>query len=203
MGKESRKNMKYSSKPFPWKHYILEDFFELDDFEKIKNIEINNADYSNITGFRDVIGGRTFLNNSFVEENPEYKKVADWLNRREYYEECFKTDLSNTFLRAEIIHDRYPFFHDIHLDLPCKNLTTILNIDKEDEKNLATDLYHTKDHHVKRLDWVPNGGIAFKITKSAWHGFAPTEYKGIRKIMIINYVNIDEWRDKDQLYINE
>ncbi len=115
----------------------------------------------------------------------------------------FKTDLSNTFLRAEIIHDRYPFFHDIHLDLPCKNLTTIINIDKEDEKNLATDLYHTKNYHVKRLDWVPNGGIAFKITKSAWHGFAPTEYKGIRKIMIINYVNIDEWRDKDQLYINE
>ncbi len=63
--------MKYSSKPFPWKHYILEDFFEQDDFEKIKNVEINNADYSNITGFRDVIGGRTLLNNSFVEENPE------------------------------------------------------------------------------------------------------------------------------------
>jgi len=195
--------MKYSSKPFPWKHYILEDVFEQDDFEKIKSIEINNADYSNITGFRDVIGGRTFLNNDFVEKNPEFKKAADWLNRREYYEECFKTDLSNTFLRAEIIHDRYPFFHDIHLDLPCKNLTTIINIDKEDEKNLATDLYHTKNYHVKRLDWVPNGGIAFKITKSAWHGFAPTEYKGIRKIMIINYVNIDEWRDKDQLYINE
>ncbi len=185
--------MKYSSKPFPWKHYILEDFFEQDDFENIKNLKINNADYSTITGFRDVIGGRTFLNNSFVEENPEFKKAADWLNRRDYYEDCFKTDLSNTYMRAEIIHDRYPFFHDIHLDLPCKNLTTIINIDKEDEKNLATDLYHTKEHHVKRLDWVPNGGLAFKITDSAWHGFAPTEYKGIRKIMIINYVNIDEW----------
>ena len=195
--------MKYSSKPFPWKHYILEDFFEQDDFEKIKNLKINDAYYSNITGFRDVIGGRTFLNNSFVEENPEFKKAADWLNRRDYYEDCFKTDLSNTYMRAEIIHDRYPFFHDIHLDLPCKNLTIIINIDKEDEKNLATDLYHAKDYHVKRLDWVPNGGLAFKITKSAWHGFAPTEYKGIRKIMIINYVNIDEWRDKDQLYINE
>jgi len=195
--------MKYSSKPFPWKHYILEDVFKQDDFEKIKSLEINNADYSNITGFRDVIGGRTFLNNAFVEENPEFKKTADWLNRRDYYEDCFKTDLSNTYMRAEIIHDRYPFFHDIHLDLPCKNLTTIVNIDKEDEKNLATDLYHTKEHHVKRLDWVPNGGLAFKITQSAWHGFAPTEYKGIRKIMIINYVDIDEWRDKDQLYIDE
>ena len=77
--------MKYSSKPFPWKHYILEDFFEQDDFEKIKNLEINNADYTSITGFRDVIGGRTFLNNEFVEENPEFKKVADWINRRDYY----------------------------------------------------------------------------------------------------------------------
>ncbi len=195
--------MIYNSYPFPWKHYIIEDVLQQEDFEKIKNLEINDADYDQITGFRDVIKGRTFLNNELIEKEPSLLQAAQWLNRRDYYEDCFKTDLSNTFMRAEIIHDRYPFFHDVHLDLPCKNLTIILNIDKEDDKNLATDLYHTKNIHVKKLDWVPNGGIAFKITQNAWHGFAPTEYKGIRKIMIINYVDINEWRDKDQLFIEE
>lgn len=195
--------MKYKSHPFPWKHYIIEDVFQQEDFEKIKNLELNNANYDEITGFRDVIKGRTFLNNELVEKDPSLLPAAQWLNRRDYYEDCFKTDLSNTFMRAEIIHDRYPFFHDVHLDLPCKNLTIILNIDKEDDKNLATDLYHTKNIHVKKLDWVPNGGIAFKITENAWHGFQPTEYKGIRKIMIVNYVDINEWRDKDQLFIEE
>ena len=195
--------MKYKSHPFPWKHYIIEDVLQQEDFEKIKNLELNNANYDEITGFRDVIKGRTFLNNELVEKDPSLLPAAQWLNRRDYYEDCFKTDLSNTFMRAEIIHDRYPFFHDVHLDLPCKNLTIILNIDKEDDKNLATDLYHTKNIHVKKLDWVPNGGIAFKITENAWHGFQPTEYKGIRKIMIVNYVDINEWRDKDQLFIEE
>lgn len=195
--------MKYKSHPFPWKHYIIEDVLQQEDFEKIKNLELNNANYDEITGFRDVIKGRTFLNNELVEKDPSLLPAAQWLNRRDYYEDCFKTDLSNTFMRAEIIHDRYPFFHDVHLDLPCKNLTIILNIDKEDDKNLATDLYHTKNIHVKKLDWVPNGGIAFKITENAWHGFQPTEYKGIRKIMIINYVDINEWRDKDQLFIED
>lgn len=195
--------MKYKSYPFPWKHYIIEDVLQQKDFEKIKNLELNNANYDEITGFRDVIKGRTFLNNELVEKDPSLLPAAQWLNRRDYYEDCFKTDLSNTFMRAEIIHDRYPFFHDVHLDLPCKNLTIILNIDKEDDKNLATDLYHTKNIHVKKLDWVPNGGIAFKITENAWHGFQPTEYKGIRKIMIINYVDINEWRDKDQLFIED
>tara|TARA_B100001989_G_C24473037_1_gene430268 strand:- start:73 stop:657 length:585 start_codon:yes stop_codon:yes gene_type:complete len=193
--------MNYRSHPFPWKHYTFENFFEQDDFEKIKNIQINNADYSEITGFRDVIKGRTFLNNEAVDNDNTLLSAAKCLNRKEYFGECFKVDLKDTYMRAEIIHDRYPFFHDVHVDLPCKNLTIILNIDKEDDKNLATDLYHSKDKHAKKLDWVPNGGVAFKIEDHRWHGFAPTEYKGIRKIMIVNYVNIDEWRDKDQLFI--
>ena len=29
-----------------------------------------------------------------------------------------------------------------------------------------------------------------------------SEHNGIRKIMIVNYVDLDEWRDKDQLFID-
>ena len=194
--------MKYRSHAFPWHHYTFENFFESKDFEILKSLDNNNADYSEITGFRDVIKDRMFLNNDLVEKDDKFLPLAKWLDRKDYFQECFKTDLSNTYVRAEIIHDRYPFFHDVHVDLPCKNLTIILNIDKEDEKNLATDLYHSKDTHAKKLDWVPNGGVAFKIENNRWHGFAPTEYNGIRKIMIVNYVDLDEWRDKDQLFID-
>ena len=37
--------MIYNSYPFPWKHYIIEDVLQQEDFEKIKNLEINDADY--------------------------------------------------------------------------------------------------------------------------------------------------------------
>ena len=120
--------MNYRSHPFPWKHYTFENFFEQDDFEKIKNIQINNADYSEITGFRDVIKGRTFLNNEAVDNDNTLLSAAKCLNRKEYFGECFKVDLKDTYMRAEIIHDRYPFFHDVHVDLPCKNLTIIFNV---------------------------------------------------------------------------
>lgn len=194
--------MKYRSYAFPWHHYTFNNFFTDEDFHTLKNLEINQADYSNITGYRDVIKGRTFLNNKAIEHNPALLPIARWLDRKEYYKNCFDTQITNTFVRAEIIHDRYPFFHDVHVDLPCKNLTIIVNIDKDDDKNLATDLYHTKQHHAKKLKWIANGGVAFKITPDRWHGFEPIEYVGIRKIMIINYVTIDEWRDKDQLFID-
>lgn len=195
--------MQYNSNPFPWKHYILKDFFDVDLYNVVKNEKFNSADYSNITGFRDAIAGRTFLGNPHIDSNKHLEPVAEFLNRREYYEECFKVDLSNTYLRAELIHDRYPFFHDIHLDEPAKKLTIIVNINKEDPKNLATDLYHNKETHVCKTEWVDNGGLAFQVTDRAWHGFAPIEYNGIRTIMIINWVDKNVWRDKSQLYIKD
>ena len=46
--------MKYSSKPFPWKHYILEDFFEQDDKAPLKrNILASNSNIHN--EFRELI----------------------------------------------------------------------------------------------------------------------------------------------------
>tara|TARA_A100001011_G_scaffold399639_1_gene509290 strand:+ start:6293 stop:6874 length:582 start_codon:yes stop_codon:yes gene_type:complete len=188
------------SKSFPWHHYELQNFFPNDLLKVLQDEQLNDADYSEITGFRDVIKGRTFLGNQYVEDNPHLKPVAEFLNQKDFFEEQFKVDLQGKLLRAELIWDRYPFFHDVHIDLPCKNLTMILNICKEDEQNLSTDLYLTKDIHVKKLDWHDNGGVAFKITDKKWHGFSPIEYKGIRKIMIINYVNHDEWRDKEQCF---
>lgn len=189
------------SQSFPWKHFLLKEFFKPADFEFLKNFEIETADYSKITGFRDVISGRCFLNNELVNKNKELKGIINTLNDKQFFSNLFGRDITETYIRAELIHDQYPFFHDVHTDLLCKNLTIIINIDKEDDKNLATDLYYNKTKHIKKLDWEPNGGIAFPITDKAWHGFDKIEYKGLRKIMIINYVDPSEWRDKEQCYV--
>lgn len=189
------------SQSFPWKHFLLEEFFKPDDFDFLKTFKIENTDYSNITGFRDVISGRCFINNELVNKNKQLKGIINTLNDKQFFSNLFGRDITNTYIRAELIHDQYPFFHDVHTDLSCKNLTIIINIDKEDEKNLSTDLYYNKTKHIKKLDWIENGGIAFPITDKAWHGFDKIQYKGLRKIMIINYVNPDEWRDKEQCYV--
>ena len=156
----------------PWDHYTIGNFFTTEHYNLIKSIPPLKTDYSEITGFRDVLKGRVFLNDDFVNKNPQFKQVAQYLNNK-------------------------------HTDEPNKKLTIIVNIDKEDDQNLATDLYRDKKTHAKKLDWQDNSAVLFVPTNKMWHGFAPMEYKGIRRIMIINFVDENVWRDKDQCYVGQ
>ena len=114
----------------PWEHWIIDDVFPKDLFDAIKEHKINDADYTNVNGFRDIIKGRTFLGNEYCEKNPALKPVAEFLNNHKLFEEKFGCDLSNTYCRPELIHDRYPFFHAIHTDTPEKKLSLIVNMIK-------------------------------------------------------------------------
>jgi hypothetical protein len=186
----------------PWTHYVIEDFFPKDLFELIKQIPSLKSDYTDITGFRDAIKGRVFLGNPHCIENGHLVAVSEWLNQRIYWERNFGCDLSNTYLRPEVIDDRYPFFHAIHTDTPEKKLSIIVNISKEDEQNLATDLYSDKDTHFKKLEWKENSALLFVPTDDRFHGFDRMKYKGIRRIMIINFVDSNVWRNKNQCWID-
>jgi len=185
----------------PWEHWIIDNVFPDELFNAIKSLKVNDADYTNANGFRDIIKGRTFLGNEFCKKNPTLKPVAEFLNNHNFFEEKFNCDLSNTYCRPELIHDRYPFFHAIHTDTPEKKLTLIVNISKEDEKNLATDIYVDKETHFAKTDWADNRGLLFIPSDEKWHGFAPIEYDGIRTIMIINFVDKDVWKNTSQCFI--
>ena len=45
----------------PWEHWIIDNVFPDNLFTALKEHKINDADYSNANGFRDIIKGRTFL----------------------------------------------------------------------------------------------------------------------------------------------
>jgi|TARA_B100000029_G_scaffold6249_1_gene6728 hypothetical protein len=183
----------------PWQHFIIEDFFPQELYQSIKNTPPLDVDYNTISGFRDTLQGRVFFSNDYIKENPHIHPVCEFLNNKTEWEK-YGCDLTNTLLRPELIDDRYPFFHQIHHDTPEKKITIIVNIDKEDEQNLATDLYKDKDTHSKKLEWKNNSAVLFIPTEDKLHGFDPIKYEGIRRIMIINFVDIDIWRNKTQCY---
>ena len=183
----------------PWVHYVFENFFTNTDYKHLLKIPTLNSDYKKITGFRDAIDNRVFLSNQYVKDNPQLKPLMVYLNDKSIWKE-YGAELDNSLLRVELIDDRYPFFHDIHYDTPEKKITIIVNLNKEDEKNLATDIYVDKDTHYKKLDWIDNSALLFIPTEDRYHGFNPIEYKGIRRIMIINFVDKNIWRDKEQCY---
>ena len=185
----------------PWEHWIIDDVFPTELFNAVKKHKINDADYTNVNGFRDIIKGRTFLGNEYCEEHKSLKPVAEFLNNHNFFEEKFNCDLSNTYCRPELIHDRYPFFHAIHTYTPEKKLTLIVNIDTDVDKNLATDIYVDKETHFAKTEWKDNRGLLFIPSNEKWHGFAPIEYTGIRTIMIINFVDTNVWQNTTQCFI--
>jgi hypothetical protein len=67
----------------PWKHYTFENFFPLEHYENLLDIPTLESDYTNITGYRDVIGNRVFISNDYVKQNPHLKPMMDLLNDKE------------------------------------------------------------------------------------------------------------------------
>jgi len=205
---KAEKRIKFIKQTDPWDHFLIEDLFEQDDFELLKNFPPLDSNCNNVVGgFRDQVLGRVFLNDEFVEKNPQFLKLVRLLNDRKLFSDILKEDLSSTTLRVELIDDKYPFFHEVHVDHPDKRITMLIYIDKDDDKNLATDVYVDKDTHYAKLNWTPNGGIIWKVDEvndKKWHGFTKEKYTGIRRIIILNWVKSPpQWRDETQLYLNE
>ena len=188
----------------PWKHFIIDDVFSKEDYQILKDFPRLDSGYENITGFRDAIDNRVYLNDKFVNDNPQFKNILRTLNNTDVFEKIFDIKLSRCSLRPELIDDRYPFFHEVHCDHPDKVLTLLIYIDKDDEQNLASDLYVDKNTHHTKLKWKNNGGIGWTIepNDNKWHGFKPMKYEGVRRILIVNWVKDEVWNDKSQLYLD-
>ena len=188
----------------PWKHFIIDDVFSKEDYQILKDFPRLDSGYENITGFRDAIDNRVYLNDKFVHDNPQFKNILRTLNNTDIFEKIFDVKLSRCSLRPELIDDRYPFFHEVHCDHPDKVLTLLIYIDKDDEQNLASDLYIDENTHHTKLKWKDNGGIGWTIepNDNKWHGFKPMKYDGVRRILIVNWVKDEVWNDKSQLYLD-
>ena len=188
----------------PWKHFIIDDVFSKEDYQILKDFPRLDSGYENITGFRDAIDNRVYLNDKFVNDNPQFKNILRTLNNTDVFEKIFDVNLNRCSLRPELIDDRYPFFHEVHCDHPDKVLTLLIYIDKDDKQNLASDLYIDENTHHTKLKWKNNGGIGWTIepNDNKWHGFKPMKYEGVRRILIVNWVKNDVWKDKSQLYLD-
>ena len=83
--------MKVEVKNKPWKHFIFDDvYFQKIDYQILfKRFSRLDSGYENITGFRDAIDNRVFLNDKFVSKNPQFKSVLRTLNDTECFEKIF------------------------------------------------------------------------------------------------------------------
>ena len=127
----------------------------------------------------------------FIQElrSPEvYKKIGSLIGR----------DLSNSFVRLEVICDREGFWLKPHCDIKEKLMSSIvfINLHKESE-NLGTDFYDKKLTKIKTVPYKHNYGYFFTSGPDSWHGMEKKEIKKERRCIQINYVTFPtDWKVK-------
>ena len=125
----------------------------------------------------------------FIEElrSPEvYKKIGSLIGK----------DLSNSYVRLEVICDREGFWLKPHCDIEEKLMSCLLFVNKTNEsEDLGTDFYNNDLKKVKTMPYKDNYGYFFTSGPGTWHGMEKKEIRKERRCLQVNYVTFQtDWK---------
>ncbi len=210
----------YNSKEHnePFIHWELNEPLSNEAIKEIVNADIPNLQEHNLTydGTRAIDGGaaefregiasggkaikfRCFITKENAREFPNLVKFIQELQSKKTYEkisQLINKDLSNSYVRVEVICDRKGFWLKPHCDIKEKLLSCLLFINKFNEsKSLGTDLYNSKMEKVKTIPYKDNYGYFFSSGPNTWHGMEKKEIVKERRCLQVNYVSFPtDWK---------
>ena len=113
--------------------------------------------------------------------------------------QLFGAKLDRTYLRIEFAQDVDGFWLEPHTDIGVKMFTFLLYLSKDPSHgDLGTDVYDEDRTWVGRTPYRTNSGMIFVPSPITYHGFEKRPIRGVRKLLVINYVT-EEWRAREQL----
>ena len=126
---------------------------------------------------------------NFIQElrsEKVYKKIGSFIGK----------DLSNAYVRLEVICDREGFWLKPHCDIKEKLMSSIIFINLHNEsENLGTDFYDKNLTKVKTVPYKHNYGYFFTSGPKSWHGMEKKEIKKERRCIQVNYVTFPtDWK---------
>jgi len=195
----------------PFDHWELNKPLTKETIEEICRAEIVNLNNMNINydGTRAIDGGegkfragilsggmalkfRCFIDKDNSKNFPNLESLISELRSKEtysYISEIIKKDLSNSYVRVEVIADRQGFWLKPHCDIKEKLISSLIFVNPFSEsENLGTDLYDKKLVKVKTVPYKDNYGYFFSSGPNTWHGMEKKEIKKERRCLQINYV---------------
>ena len=142
---------------------------------------------------------RCFVTKENSEDFPGLTNFIEELRQKETHQKIsnmIQKDLSNSFVRVEVICDRKGFWLKPHCDIKEKLLSCLLFVNNENEsENLGTDLYDNNLKKVKTLPYKHNYGYFFSSGPNTWHGMEKKEIIKERRCLQVNYVTFDtDWK---------
>lgn len=141
---------------------------------------------------------RLFITKENSKFFPNLTKTINYLQDKKVVEKIAKLlnkDLSESFVRLEIIGDKKGFWLKPHKDIAEKLMTMMIWANPYDEsETLGTDLYNNDFKIVKTIKYKHNHGYFFTSGDNTWHGLELKEIKKERRCIQVNYVSFEtEW----------
>lgn len=142
---------------------------------------------------------RCYVERHNIGEFPALSELIDELLSPETYQyigELIGRDLRDTYLRMEVIADRYGFWLKPHKDIKEKLMSMLVyvNLCGESEE-LGTDIYDANLQKVKSIPYRNNLGYMFAPGDNTWHGFEKKPIRKERRSILINYVTFKtDWK---------
>ena len=205
----------------PFAHWELNEPLTEGQINEISNTDIANPlEYNlNYDGTRAIDGGegkfregissggkalkfRCFITKENSSKFPELTKFIKELQNKQTYKkvsDLIGKDLSNSYVRIEIICDRKGFWLKPHCDIKEKLISCLLFVNKFSEsEELGTDFYDSDLKKVKTLPYRDNYGYFFSSGPNTWHGMEKKEIVKERRCLQVNYVTFKtDWKVED------
>ncbi len=196
--------------PFP--HWELNQPLTEEQVKEIVNADIANPSEHNLNydgtraidggegEFRKGIsdGGKALKFRCFItkENSNDFPALVNLIKELQNKKTCEKIsdligkDLSNSYVRLEVICDRKGFWLKPHCDIKEKLMSCLLFVNKYNEsEDLGTDFYDSNLNLIKTLPYKDNYGYFFSSGPNTWHGMEKKEIVKERRCLQVNYVN--------------
>ncbi len=202
----------------PFKHWELNQPLTDEQVKEIVNADIANPSEHNLDydGTRAIDGGegkfregisdggkalkfRCFITKENSNEFPALTDLIKELQDKQTYEKISNLigkDLSNSYVRLEVICDRKGFWLKPHCDIKEKLISCLLFVNKHNEsEDLGTDFYDSNLNLVKTLPYKDNYGYFFSSGPNTWHGMEKKDIVKERRCLQVNYVDFKtDWK---------
>ena len=202
---------------FPFDHWEYSGALSDESVKEITNADVPDVGKYNLSydGTRAIDGGaaefrkgiasggkaikfRCFVTKENASQFPNLVKLINELQSKETYQtisKMIKKDLSNSYVRLEIMADKKGFWLKPHKDIPEKLVTMMIWVNPYNEsEELGTDLYDKDFQIVKTVKYKHNSGYFFSSGNDTWHGLELKKIKKERRCIQINYVSFEtDW----------
>ena len=202
----------------PSQHWELNQPLMEEQIEEIVKADIDNPSEHNLNydGTRAIDGGegefregisdggkalkfRCFITKENFNEFPALTNLIKELQNKQTCEKISNLigkDLSNSYVRLEVICDRKGFWLKPHCDIKEKLMSCLLFVNKHNEsEDLGTDFYDSNLNLVKTLPYKDNYGYFFSSGPNTWHGMEKKDIVKERRCLQVNYVDFKtDWK---------